>query len=408
MGAGIETARMKKKSYLDNPATLKIDLMLRGLRIEDPLVKAWACGSSGIDIMLPGKTVVNIPCAEKFTEASPYVITKKGDRRVITDGTGSVEASLVPRPQFYDKKTSTGVAFSKIAQVHGSLIVITPSPACEFFNAKVECKYCAGNFDVTGKDNVVYTVEEVVETVGAALAELGSPAVYLSIGFSRDASGGMEFLRPYLQAIKKHYNCLVAVEALPPKENRWIDETYAMGADSVLYNVEIYDEELFKIICPGRAALIGRKRYFDALGYAARIFPSGTVASHLIVGLEPPGSTCQGIDFLTDMGVVPVLPIYRPTTNKALRIDPLTTEIIIPVYKHLYKAVKAKGINANWVRDLSMVTTPVELKSLVEGAGKNISLVDNFYSTRIGKKAAWGLSAIRRKLRVKGHGEPGR
>ncbi len=398
---------MKKKSYLDNPATLKIDLMLRGLRIADPLVKAWACGSSGIDIMLPGKTIVNIPCAEKFTEASPYVITRKGERHMISDGAGGVEVSLVPRPAFYDKKTSTGVPFSKIARVHGSLIVITPSPVCEFFDSKVECRYCAGNFDSAGKENVVYTVEEVVETVGAALAEFGSPVVYLSIGFSRDASGGMEFLRPYLQAIKRQYNCLAAIEALPPKDNHWIDETYAMGADSVLYNVEIYDEELFKIICPGRASLIGRKRYLDALEYAAKIFPSGTVASHLIVGLEPPGSTCQGIDFLTGIGVVPVLPIYRPTTSKALRIDPLTTEIIIPVYKHLYKAVKAKGINLNWVRDLSMVTTPVELKSLVEGVGKNISLVDNFYGTRIGKKAAWGLSTIRRKLRVKGHGEHG-
>jgi len=404
---------MKKKSYIDNPATLKIDLMLRGLRIEDPLVKAWACGATGIDIMLPGKTIVNIPCSEGFTETSPYVIKKKGERHVITDGAGEVKVNLVPRPEFYDRKTSTGVSFSKIAQVHGSLIVITPSPVCEFFNAKVECRYCAGNFDRTeggnspGGGNVVYTVEEVVETVGAALAEFGSPVVYLSIGFSRDPSGGMEFLRPYLQAVKRHYNCLVAVEALPPKDNHWIDETYAMGADSVLYNIEIYDEGLFEIICPGRASLIGRKRYFDALEYAAKIFPSGTVSSHLIVGLEPPGSTCQGIDFLTGIGVVPVLPIYRPTSNKALRIDPLTTEIIIPVYKHLYKAVKAKGINLNWVRDLSMVTTPVELKSLVEGAGKNFSLVDNFYGTRIGKKAAWGLSTLRRKLRVKGHEDTG-
>ncbi|MBI5971247.1 MAG: radical SAM protein [Deltaproteobacteria bacterium] len=399
---------MKKKSYLDNPATLKIDLMLRGLRIADPLVKAWACGATGIDIMLPGRTIANIPCSEGFTAASPYAIRKRGERYAITDGTGEVEVSLVPRPKFYDGKTSTGVSFSKIAQVHGSLLVITPSPACEFFNAKVECRYCAGNFDRTGKEDAVYTVEDVVETVGAAIAELGSPVVYLSIGFSRDPSGGMEFLRPYLQAIKRHYNCLTAVEALPPKDNHWIDETYAMGADSALYNVEIYDEELFKIICPGRATLIGRKRYLDALEYAAKIFPSGTVSSHLIVGLEPPGSTCQGIDFLTGIGVVPVLPIYRPTTNKALRIDPLTTEIIIPVYKHLYKAVKTKGINLNWVRDLSMVTTPVELKGLVEGAGKNVSLVDTFYGTRLGKKAAWGMSTLRRKLRVKGtHGQSG-
>ena len=75
-----------------------------------------------------------------------------------------------------------------------------------------------------------------------------------------------------------------------------------MGADSVLYNLEIFDKGLFEIICPGRSELIGRKRYLDALEYAASIFPNGTVASHLIVGLEPPGSTIKGVDFLTTDG----------------------------------------------------------------------------------------------------------
>ena len=65
------------EDYLNNPAALKIDLMLRGLRIDDPLVKAWACGVEGIDIMLPFNTLVNIPCREEFTKGSPYTIRKK-------------------------------------------------------------------------------------------------------------------------------------------------------------------------------------------------------------------------------------------------------------------------------------------------------------------------------------------
>jgi biotin synthase-related radical SAM superfamily protein len=377
--------------------------MLRGLRVEDPVVKAWACGGSGIDVMLSNSTLVNIPCREGFTHNSPYVIAKKGERFLISDGDGEVEVALVPRPEFYNKKTSTGVFMSNIAVVRGSLTVITPSPRCDFFDRKTECRYCAGNFDTDNASRVVYTVEEVVETAGAVLKERPSEIIYLSIGFSDGDDGGIEFLKPYIQAIKNHFNCLVAVEALPPRDNRWIDETYAVGADSVLYNVEIFDKELFEIICPGRAALIGRKRYFDALSYAAKVFPGGTVASHLIVGLEPPGSTRMGIDFLTDMGVVPVLPIYRPEPGKALRIEPLDAEIIIPVYKHLYKALTAKKINFHWVRNLSMVTTPVEGRLLVEGetSGVKRTFMEGFYSSAIGRKAAWGLSSIRRKLRVK-------
>lgn len=390
-----------KKNYLDNPGSLKIDLMLRGIRVDDPVVKAWACGCSGIDILLPQNTLVNIPCREQFTLNSPYDIKRRGEDYFITDGKAEVQVQLVPRPEFYNKKTSTGIPFTDIAASHGSYAVITPSPRCDFFNRSVECKYCAGNFDVKGANNTVYSVEEILETVDAILKDKPSYIIYLSIGFSESDDGGIGFLKPYIQAIKKNFNCLVAVEALPPKDNRYIDETYALGADSVLYNVEIFDPELFEVICPGRAKLIGRKRYLEALKYAAGVFPSGTVASHLIVGLEPPGSTCMGIDFLTEAGVVPILPIYRPSAGKALRIEPLTSEIIIPVYKHLYKAVKKNKINLNWVRDLSMVTTPMEVKDLVGDTEPGNSFMENFYKTKLGHKAAWGLSTLRRKLRVK-------
>ena len=101
------------------------------------------------------------------------------------------------------------------------------------------------------------------------------------------------------------------------------------------------------------------------------------------------------------MGVVPILPIYRPTPGKALRIEPLTTEIILPVYKHLYKAVKENNINMNWVRDISSDSQRLlRVRSLVEEEG-GISLLDSFYKSRFGRKTALGLSTLRRKLRVK-------
>lgn len=392
---------MPKHDYINNMSALKIDLMLRGVRFDDPVVKAWACGQTGIDMLLPQKTLVNIPCAENFTKDSPYTVRRDGEGYAITDGKARVPVEPVERPAFLNRTTSTGVRFSDIAFVKGSYTVITPQPVCGFFKDNVECKYCSSGLDTReGNKGRVYTVEEVVETAGAVLKERKTAVIYLSLGFSESDDGGIVFLKPYIEAIKRHFNCIVAVEALPPKDNRWIDETYAAGADSILYNLEIFDPELFAAICPGRARLIGRKRYLDALKYAALVFPNGTVASHLIVGLEPPGSTRMGIDYLTDIGVVPILPIYRPAPGKALRIEPLTTEIIIPVYRHLYTSVKNKGISFNWVRDISNVTTPVEGRLLMEGGGKG-PLLESFYKSKLGLKAAWGLSTLRRKLKVK-------
>ncbi len=392
---------MSALGYFDNPWALKIDLMLRGIRVVDPLAKAWACGTSGIDMLLPEETLVNIPCREEFTERSPYELRKREETHYITDGVSEMNAEILPMPEFYSRKTTTGVPFGDIAVVHGSYTVITPSPKCDFFDTDSECRYCTLNKNIDGVPKRDFTVEEVLEAVGVVLKEGLSKIIYLSVGFTEGDDGGIEFLSPYIKAIKKHYSCLLAVEALPPKKNRWIDDTYALGADSILYNMGIFDAELFEVICPGRSRLVGRKRYLDALKYAVGIFPNGTVASHLIVGLEPPGSTRIGIDYLTGMGVVPILPIYRPRAGRTLRIEPLTTEIIIPVFKHLYTAVKKSGVNFKWVRDISMVTTPAEASMLMEGAESEMSLLKNLYGSHLGLKAAWGLSTIRRKLRVK-------
>jgi len=245
-----------------------------------------------------------------------------------------------------------------------------------------------------------------LETVEAAYKEGKAEVVYLSMGFSETADGGVEFLKPYIKAIKKHFNTLVAVEALPPRDNKWIDETYAVGADSILYNLEIFDPKLFEEICPGRAALIGRERYLNALRYAATIFPNGTVASHLIVGLEPMESTVAGIDFLANMGVVPILPVYRPSSSaKLLQYAIPSTATIAPIYGYLYRAVIANKVNTNWFRDISVVTTPLEGRFFVGDEARMKTFIQNFYKSRLGLKAAWSLATLRRKLKVK-VGEP--
>lgn len=406
---------MKKSNpYLNNPGYLKIDLMLKGLRVDGKVLKKAnldkcrdvANITCGLDIILPHNTWATVPYAEDFVNDSPYELIEKNGGFFITDGHKSVKVSVVKTPKFYRLKTTSGIQLSKIGLVHGGYVAITPATQCDFFNMDIECRYCAGNLDIKKGKGTVYTVEEVLETVEAAYKEGKAEVVYLSIGFSETADGGVEFLKPYIKAIKKHFNTLVAVEALPPRDNKWIDETYAVGADSILYNLEIFDSKLFEEICPGRAALIGRERYLNALRYAATIFPNGTVASHLIVGLEPMESTVAGIDFLANMGVVPILPVYRPSSSAKLSQYAMpSTATIAPVYGYLYRAVIANKVNTNWFRDISVVTTPLEGRFFVGDEARMKTFIQNFYKSRLGLKAAWSLATLRRKLRVK-VGEP--
>ena len=194
-------------NYLRNPGTLKIDLMLRGLRIDPALIKDEvefsAPAGAGTDLILSGGVLVNVPSGEEFTKDSPYLLKKTGKKSyVINDGETYMPVKVVKPPRFLSMKTTSGVPFSDIATVHGSYVVVRPSPGCDFFNREIECRYCSGDFNRKGYKRQTFTVDEVLETVEAVQKEKVSDIIYFSIGFNEGDDGGIGLLAPYIKAVK--------------------------------------------------------------------------------------------------------------------------------------------------------------------------------------------------------------
>ena len=250
-------------------------------------------------------------------------------------------------------------------------------------------------------------VEDIVEVVRVARSEHRLDMVVLSVGHLGTDDGGVTFLEPYLRALKKHFDILVGVDALPPSDNVWIDHTYGMGADAVSYNLELFDPKRFEAVCPGVHREIGRDRFLEALEYAASVFPSGATSCHLMVGLEPIEATRDGIDRLTGIGVLPVLPVYRPFKGKDLRFDESTAafaprlEELGGLYAHLYRAVRDRRINVNVIRDVALATTPLDARFFAEDDSFFASLLHRVQGTRIARRASAVLSDLRRSLRVR-------
>jgi hypothetical protein len=167
-----------------------------------------------------------------------------------------------------------------------------------------------------------------------------------------------------------------------------------MGVDGLSYNLEIFDSEVLNRHCIGRARYVGRERYLDALAYAARIYPSGTVWSDLAIGLEPSASTIAGIDAFVGMGVVPAISI--PRGEQAL---PAMTEVA-PVLAHLYRAVKERGINMSWVRDLGLAFPPLEARHFTGDSARLAVAGQQLTRWRLGALAARSFARLRRRLRV--------
>lgn len=393
-----------------NPGFLKLDLAVQGARLDAnirgrtdifrvPWVRDYV--SRSIELVLPEEVWVSVPIGERFTEGSRYVLSANGDHFELSRNGECLDVRVVPQPEFYSRTTSSGLPMWQVGTAYGGYLAINPAPACRFGPLGVTCRFCDPATQAAGRVQAV-PVADVIETIRTAFAEGAVEFVYLHIGYLEGDDAGVEFLEPYVEAIKKHFDTLIAVQLQPPQSNRWVDRTYAMGVDALCYSIQIHDPDLLRTYCSGRAGVVGRDRYYDALGYAATIFPSGTVWSDLIVGLEPPESTIAGIDLLVRMGVLPVLSLFRPLEDTQLRDHPMpNTADVEPVFGHLFNAVRHARINMNWVRDLSFAITPLEARFFAGDEARSSVAANSFYRSRLGGLAARSLSRLRRRLRVR-------
>jgi len=378
---------------------LKLDAALRDQLFEGTA----ATHRSGIDLLLPEDVWVQAPVDERLTASSPFTLAAEGGGfQLRRDGrlppaAAPLEVRVLAPPNFYRRKTSRGTPMDQIATVHGNFIAIDPGAACGFGSRGTPCAFCQGA--ATGKPGALPSVQEVIEVVRAAFDEGAGEFVYFHSRCSGAEDGGIEILEPYLLAVKKHFDTLVAARLQPPRDRRLIDRTYAMGVDAISYNIEIYDPALFERYCAGRSSRIGRQRFLEALRHAAAVFPSGTVWSELVVGIEPLDSTRNAIDALAAMGVLPVLSVVGPAAAATEGLTLAAPEDLAPVYAHLYETVKRHRIPMTWVRDLPIGVTPLDARFFVDEQSR--LAVATFYRSRLGTLAARNLSRLRRRLRVR-------
>jgi len=389
-----------------NPGYLKLELAMNGVRLDGPAhadlppAEWFGDAERDIELVLPDDVWVAAPVREVAAAESPFVLSGQGDHATLRRNGSQVAVRLVPQPSFYGEHTVAGRPMWQVGMVHGNFIAINPASACSYSLRGVPCRFCRSGSGVAIEEGFPMSIQEVVDVVRAAFAEGAVEFVYLNPSYVGSEDAGIAFLEPYINALKKHFDTLVAVQIHPPKTNRWIERTYAMGVDALSYAVEIHDYALLARRCPGRVRHIGRERYYEALAHAAGVFPSGTVWSELILGAEPTESTVKGIDALVHAGVLPVLSLPRPFAA-GVPASALGSADLQPVFAHLFAAVRDAKVNMTWVRDLPAAITPLEARFFAAGDANVSAMRHHFYRSRLGTLAVRGLARLRRRLRVR-------
>ena len=341
-----------------NACELEIDLFCHGMRLplDVPLDGARGISrtraglGSGLEIAIPAAPLpkreiwVNVPVVEPFVRASPYRLTgdpASGYAIVDERDASRYPARLPPEPAWYSRLTSRDIPMNQIGAMQGTCLGIYVNPVCAFWNysPREHCLFCTTGLNVGVAEAAVKTVDDVVETCWAAKEESGVTFVHLNGGFQ--GSKGLEFIAPYVEAIKKDVGLLVGVQLAPEHDFTRYDDLVALGVDHLSFCVELLDPQWFQRICPGKAHMHGQALYFDAMKYCASLLPHGAVSGEIIAGIEPVNFTLQAIDRITALGAFPTVCIFRPTVGSEMEKWPAPQYgEMRRVMEHVYEACR--------------------------------------------------------------------
>tara|TARA_Y100000310_G_C20701585_1_gene830430 strand:+ start:967 stop:2160 length:1194 start_codon:yes stop_codon:yes gene_type:complete len=360
----------------NDPAFVKLDIFCKGLFIDKScelekdaraILRTRGGLGSGLEMILPKGIWANAPLEEHFVKNSPYKLFKEnGQYKLYCKDEFLFEVTPPPRPKFYDLETSSGKKMSRIGVMQGTYLGIYANELCNFWDMKPKqnCRFCSIGLNIGKTEEEVKTVQDVVETIKAAMKEEKITFVHFNTGFMYGR--GVKSLLPFIKAVKKETGLLVGVQCPPAEDFKIYDELKSLGVDHLSFCIEIFSPNYFKEVCPGKDAKISQQRYLDAIAYTSKLFGKGRVAGEIIAGLEPVKDSIAGIEWFAEHGAVTTLCVFRPClgTNFANR-DPPKVKEVLPAFERLYDAAIENDVLLNMAPNIrtAMVMLPEECKA---------------------------------------------
>jgi hypothetical protein len=378
-----------------NPALLKLDLYCKGMRIDDsclvvddggrPILRTRAGLGSGIELILPGGLWTNVPVTESFARASPYVLYREeGSYLIRRHGEPVARVRPAPRPDWYGRTTTGGKPMTRIGTLQGTYLGIYPAHVCDFWKEKprANCGFCSVGLNLGIDDAGEKSVDEVMEVVRAAREE--SRITYIDFNTGHyEGDTYLDILEPFVRRVKQETGLLVGVQTPPHHDLSRYAALKEMGVNRVSFCFEIFDPDIFRRVCPGKDREYGHRRYLEAIAYCAglglrpargaaprarRSLDPWVSNGEIIAGLEPPASSIAAIEWITSVGAIPTVCVFRPLVGTDMEdAQPPRTEDLIPVFRRLYEACMERDLPIGVAPNVhvSLVLLPEECRGLL-------------------------------------------
>lgn len=335
---------------------IKSELICSGIKINEISEKIYdiehktkikRTSNMGLQLLLSDDIIVSVPYNKTNPFNSKYYLYEKDNKIYLTNDELTIEVKPHPlsSPNWYDYKLKNGKNISEYIQMEGkNVLICSVTTSCCYFAKYEQCAFCALNGKLSS--NEPDRIESIIEALKIILKEDSSvKSINLTGGnlYTEDKGANQYF--GILKEIRKISNVPVAVEISPPDDLNILYKLHDAGATAIEMNVEIWDEKIRNMMMPGKSK-IKREYYIEAWKKAVEIFGEGNVGSGIIIGLENPFSSLEGIKAMVDAGCLPSILPFKPTEGAVLeKFKNCYPQEILKVTKEAAKLMKKKGLD---------------------------------------------------------------
>lgn len=339
----------------------KIQLLCYGLRTNELVEQIYdiqnpydltRTGNVGLQLLIGDTNLVaNVPVFNKFTQFSPFKLNNN-DGKLMVENEKSGEKfpfQIIQTPRWYKNSVRNGHAAGQYVLREGtSTLICSITDSCGYVAKNMQCRFCAigknsNNWDES-YDNRKQNILQAIRYATEDNQEIET-SINLTGGNTYADDRGAARYNEFISEIRKFSSVPICIELSPPKTNDPILKLKLAGANAVMMNIEVWDEQIRAMIMPGKSQIL-RDRYIEAWKYAVEIFGVGNVSSVLIVGLESKESAKNAIDEMIACGVIPSIMPFRPNDGAVLENFPITNpELVFELTEYVAKKIRKSNIN---------------------------------------------------------------
>lgn len=274
-------------------------------------------------------------CAVNVRLNSPWVLDFEDDHFFVKNELLKVKAFVTfpLQPKYYNYETEDKFSPSKIVTLYGGgALGIFVYGDCSLVNMKKACQYCSiePNRKKSNDFLPVITPSEIEKAIDLSLSldeNSQISQIMLNGGNFPDLDKSFSYYLKIAEAARKSLdkvssNIPLHLIAYPPKNLSLIRELKDLNAE-IAFNTEIYNPELFQKYCPGKHHTGGQELIFNALGKAVDYLGKDNVYSIFVGGLEPLESLEKGLNYVSKLGVTPVINVFHADPETPLMQHPL-------------------------------------------------------------------------------------